>query len=547
MGIPRASPSISIVNRESSVVDWQMFLYALLARAGASMVLSNRNLRRSVLCLLVMMTVVCAAQVPQFQGQIDVELTGGRVTSFVTGTLQYPINGTDILYINAPTIINNTHNVPISGVLAGEYLNTSNGGGLEDLGQNHIFFAGATSVVAAVGQFAGSNYTDYAFALNGPTQNNLCVYYGTGNPNSSYNAFIPTDAYIPTNGTSGCMTVPVVPGGVTPNFAYIAAIYYKTNGNLSQLMLEDSANNELYIFSNNGTPGGGGLLYGFTLQSAISLASTGGAGPIYIGDFNGDGNTDFIINGQTIHNATVFLGNGSGVFTPGQTVPIVNSMLLQDMNGDGKQDLVAENGAGAIEIFPGTGDGAFGTSSIGGTTGDPRAGNGGQLADIAKLGNDQYLDILTATPIGLSVLQGQGPIGGSLTYTLRGIYNIGPGRSSYALAPIFSTSNQLDFAVDSPEGVAIVQGDGNGDGGFMTSQAYSALAPALGATVGQFRNVIHNQIGCPDVAVTTGAVQGQLLTGNTNSAGSCNGTFSTFPGVTNTANGQNVAVNTTTQ
>ena len=128
-------------------------------------------------------------------------------------------------------------------------------------------------------------------------------------------------------------------------------------------------------------------------------------------------------------------------------------------------------------------------------------GNGGHLAAI----DPKTLNILTTTPIGLSVLT---PQTGTLNYTLKGIYNIGPGRSSFALASFGSG----DLAVDSAEGVAFIQGDTNGDGGFQTSIAYSALAPALGATMGQFR-----PLGNPlDVVVATAAanaVQGQLLTG----------------------------------
>ena len=67
--------------------------------------------------------------------------------------------------------------------------------------------------------------------------------------------------------------------------------------------------------------------------------------------------------------------------------------------------------------------------------------------------------------------------------------------------------------MDSAEGVAFVQGRYQRDGGFQTSNAYSALAPALGATMGQFR-----PRGNPlDVVVATpaaNAVQGQLLTGD---------------------------------
>ena len=76
---------------------------------------------------------------------------------------------------------------------------------------------------------------------------------------------------------------------------------------------------------------------------------------------------------------------------------------------------------------------------------------------------------------------------GSLSYALKGIYNIGPGRTSFALADFYGTGH-LDLAVDSAEGVATFLPDTNGDGGFQTSNAYSALAPALGSVVGKFRN-----------------------------------------------------------
>jgi len=504
------------------------------------MSLSTRSLRRSVICLIGMMCVSCAAQ--QFIGAPDVEVTlQGRVTSFLTGEIQSPTNGPDILYINAPASTSNGY-----GVVAGLKLNDSSGQ-FEDLGQNHILFTGATNVVAAMADFNNDHINDFAFAISGVSTANLCIYYGTGvayySQNSSYNVGISNILYPLPGGKSGCMTFPTVPGGTTPNFAYIAALPFTTDGT-QQLLVEDSANNELYVFKNDGNSGTGTTLPSITFQYSLPLA--GGAGPIYTGSFdNKTGNFDnnghafFIINGQTNHTATVYLGNGSGTFTAQTPLTFdkgVYSMLEEDMDGDDIPDMVVEGSTGAIEIFHGNGDGTFQTTSEGGTAGsNPLAGYGGQLAAIGKLGNDLYLDILTTTPIGLSVLVGQG----NLSYTLRGIYNIGPGRSSYALASFYTSPPFPDFAVDSPEGVAIVQGDGNGDGGFMTSSAYSTLAPALGAVEGQFRSVA-NPNGCLDVAVTTGAVQGQLLTGNT-SSGSCNGTFTTFPSMTNTINGGNVA------
>jgi hypothetical protein len=209
----------------------------------------------------------------------------------------------------------------------------------------------------------------------------------------------------------------------------------------------------------------------------------------------------------------------------------VYSALLADMDGDGIADLVTEGSSGRIDIYRGLSDGTFARASEGGSgTLDGITGNGGRLVAV----DPNTRNILTATPIGLSVLQPQSS--GSLTYVLKGIYNIGPGRASYALADV-NGDGHSDLAVDSPEGVAIVLGDANGDGGFQTARAYPTLAPALSAVVGKFRNSANNPTGNLDVVVATGALQGQLLEGNGN------GGFGTFPGVMNSSSGQNIPAN----
>ena len=198
-------------------------------------------------------------------------------------------------------------------------------------------------------------------------------------------------------------------------------------------------------------------------------------------------------------------------------------MLLQDMNGDGIPDLVVEADNGVIQIYPGahSRSNPFATASAGGTAATPNgfAGNGGHLAAIDPIS----LNIFTTTAIGLSVLKAPP---GTLNYSVQGIYNIGPGRSTFALGQFRSNGGYSSLAVDSPEGVAIVLGNANG--GFQTSNAYSALAPALGATIAQFRNIAIDPGGALDVVVSTGAAQGQLLINNGT------GGFTTFGAVTNT-------------
>src|ERR1022692_4428986 len=103
------------------------------------MSLLSRSLRRSVLPLLCMLSGVCAAQQGrQFQNVPVVEATGGRVTSFITGTFQSPPSiGTDILFVNAPV-----GNAAASSTTVGTMLY---GQGFTTLPLNQITFPNATN------------------------------------------------------------------------------------------------------------------------------------------------------------------------------------------------------------------------------------------------------------------------------------------------------------------------------------------------------------------------------------------------------------------
>jgi hypothetical protein len=139
------------------------------------MPLLGRILRRSVCCLLGLVSGVCAAQQsPQVKAQPYVQSTGGRVTSFLPGIFQSPAGGVDILYINAPAIINGSPTI-----IAGAMLNGSPTFAIPD--GDKIPFTNVSNVVAALGDFNSSDgLTDFAFAISGVSTDNLCVYYGTG-------------------------------------------------------------------------------------------------------------------------------------------------------------------------------------------------------------------------------------------------------------------------------------------------------------------------------------------------------------------------------
>ena len=228
---------------------------------------------------------------------------------------------------------------------------------------SQIEFGGVSKVVGALGDFDGDGLVDYAFALSpvGPGGSDLCIYFGDG-----AGGFSGGNAYPPAGGRSGCGSFAVV-GGNAPEFAYVAAVAFKT-GELPGLIVEDSANGNLYVLSVAGAGAGGGLP-GLAVRSTIAIAAADGAGPIYTGDFNGDGMTDFIVNGPNGHSASVYFGNGDGTFQTPVRYTFdhgVRWLRLGDMDGDGRADMVVEGEDGGVEVFHGNADGSFATVSEGG-------------------------------------------------------------------------------------------------------------------------------------------------------------------------------------
>src|SRR5205814_9030079 len=93
---------------------------------------------------------------------------------------------------------------------------------------------------------------------------------------------------------------------------------------------------------------------------------------VSIGDFDGDGHLDLAVanNYETgveyvpPGTVSVLLGNGDGSFRPktdfsaGQ---LPRHVVVGDVNGDGKQDLVVANQVGPASLLLGNGDGTFQT------------------------------------------------------------------------------------------------------------------------------------------------------------------------------------------
>jgi Ca2+-binding RTX toxin-like protein len=114
------------------------------------------------------------------------------------------------------------------------------------------------------------------------------------------------------------------------------------------------------------------------------------------GDFDGDGKLDIATVNQvnSINNVLVLLGNGNGGFkkTVALTTNLVgNAIAAQDLNGDGKLDIVTANReASQIAVFAGDGKGGFSKSS---TAAVGKSPNGLAVGDLNRDGKP---DLVTA-------------------------------------------------------------------------------------------------------------------------------------------------------
>jgi hypothetical protein len=140
-----------------------------------------------------------------------------------------------------------------------------------------------------------------------------------------------------------------------------------------------------------------------TLQAPKT--STGIFYPTYavVGDFNGDGKLDLVVNGQAVCSGTCALpattyflaGRGDGTFDGATNIFLGNGPLAAaDVNQDGKLDLVVMG-----QIYLGNGDGTFSNVSNYALFGGPSP-----TAATADFNGDGKLDIAT----GQAVLLGNG-------------------------------------------------------------------------------------------------------------------------------------------
>ena len=99
-----------------------------------------------------------------------------------------------------------------------------------------------------------------------------------------------------------------------------------------------------------------------TLQRRVNYVTGEHPISIAVGDFNGDGKTDIAVGVYFGPFISVYLGNGDGTFSSPINSPLnlnygLNSLVVEDFNGDGKLDIAASGDN--LNLLYGNGDGSF--------------------------------------------------------------------------------------------------------------------------------------------------------------------------------------------
>jgi hypothetical protein len=158
------------------------------------------------------------------------------------------------------------------------------------------------------------------------------------------------------------------------------------NNSTQDLLVANFADNTLSVLLGNGDG---------TFADQVTYPT--GTGPVWVatGDFNGDKNLDVAVADNTANTISILLGKGDGTFGPKTDIKTGNAPQglvaanFHDLNGKNDLDLaVANSKDNTISVFPGNGDGTFGTPTL------LTTGNGPFALAVGDFNKDNHMDLV---------------------------------------------------------------------------------------------------------------------------------------------------------
>jgi Big-like domain-containing protein/VCBS repeat protein len=249
--------------------------------------------------------------------------------------------------------------------------------------------------------------------------------------------------------------------------------------------------------------------YGWFQPPATYSPGGQGTGSVVVADVNGDGKPDLIVSNACGSDCStgvvgVLRGNGDGTFQPpvsyssGGNHPY--SVAVGDVNGDGKPDLLVANDT-TIGVLLGNGDGTFRRSVTYGSGGSAQT----YSEAVADVNGDGNLDVVVAN--------------GYLNYWLGGTVGVllGNGDGTFQTA--------VNYNSGGPFSSFVAVRDINGDGKPDLLVATGSVGVLLGNGDGTFQApAVYDQAGQPHtiaVADVDGDGKPDLLVANSCSAANC--------------------------
>ena len=419
------------------------------------------------------------------------------------------------------------------------------------LGKADGTFAGAPTYILpypptsiTVGDFDGDDKMDVALGTSAPNGSPVSVFLGKGDgtfstrtdfstpyyPRSIAAADLDADSKLDLVTAAGGASVLLGNGNGT--FQPVAT--YGTGGNAPYSVAVGNFNNDGYpdLAVANYQASLLGYSVGVLLNDgngAFPTAASYVAGTqpvaVAVGDFKGDGYSDFVVANSGSSNVSVFLNTRDGTSAFQNAASYVvganpTSVAVGDFSGDGKTDLaVAVSSNNAVKVLKNNGDGTFGAEVTHPVMSNPKS------VTVGDFNGDGKLDLaaVNSTSQTLSVLVGNGD------GTFQKAVNYATGRQPVSVAV-------GDFNGDGKPDLAVAN---NTDGNFSVFLNATKIATSIAlssssspSTVGEpvtLTATVTASSGTPDGTVTFMEASTTLGTATLNSGGEATLTTSSLP------------------